>query len=72
MVRARNGKEARMYQTKLIRTIGNGQSSGEPPLPPLYHWLGADAERVAIEALGETNITPFYHWLGAEAEKLAH
>jgi hypothetical protein len=63
--------EARMYQTKAVRTVSKAQSRGVPLLPPLYHWLGADAERVAIEALAETKITPFYHWLGGDAEKVA-
>ncbi len=59
-----------MYQTKTVRAMSKAQSHGVPPVPPLYHWLGADAERVADEAMVEAKITPFYHWLGADAEEV--
>ena len=60
-----------MYQTKAVRAVSKAQSRGAPPMPPLYHWLGADAERVADGAMAEAKITPFYYWLGADAEKVA-
>ena len=59
-----------MYQAKTIRTVGETQSPGTPPMPPLYHWFGADAERVAEQALAEAKTRPFYYWLGAEAEEM--
>jgi len=48
---------------------------------PLYHWLGADAERVAAsagkgsagrkQALSRTRpATSLYHWLGADADSV--
>jgi len=60
-----------MYQTKLVRSVSKRQSHGAPPMPPLYHWLGADAERVAMDAAHETKSTPLYHWLGADAERVS-
>ena len=61
-----------MYQTKAVRTVSKAQSCAAPPLPPLYHWLGADAERVVDEVTAEAKASPFYHWLGADAEKTVH
>ncbi len=60
-----------MYQTKAVRAVSKAQSHGVPPMPPLYHWLGADAEQVAMAALHAAKSSPFYHWLGADAEKVA-
>ena len=60
-----------MYQGKSVHTVSNAQSSATPPMPPLYHWLGADAESVVEEAMTDFTVTPFYHWLGADAEKVA-
>ena len=60
-----------MYQGKSIQTVSNAQSSATRPIPPLYHWLGADAERVAEEAMTDATVAPFYHRLGADAEKVA-
>jgi hypothetical protein len=60
-----------MYQGKIIHTVGDAQSSVAQPIPPLYHWLGADAEGVSEEVLSEPAAVPFYHWLGADAEKVA-
>jgi hypothetical protein len=56
--------------------------NGRQQTTPLYHWLGADAERVAASAgkaaIGPQPATsraqrtiPLYHWLGAEAEGMA-
>jgi hypothetical protein len=60
-----------MYQGKSIHTVRNVQSAATPLIPPLYHWLGADAECLTQEAMAESTAIPFYHWLGADAEKVA-
>jgi hypothetical protein len=60
-----------MYQGKIVHTVREAQSSVAPPIPPLYHWLGADAEGVIEEVPSESVAIPFYHWLGANAEKAA-
>jgi hypothetical protein len=56
--------------------------NGRQRTTPLYHWLGADAERVAASA-GKAGTAPqpatsraqrtipLYHWLGADAESIA-
>jgi len=59
-----------MYQVKTIHTVSETQSHGAPPMPPLYHWFGADAERVAEQALTDAKTRPFYYWLGVEAEEM--
>jgi glutathione S-transferase len=43
-----------MYQGKTIHTASGAQSTATPPIPPLYHWLGADAECVTEEAMTES------------------
>jgi len=64
-----------MYQVKPIPTLDKTSAVEAPPAaatPPLYHWLGADAERLAQEVARDVlDPLSFYHWLGADAEAAA-
>lgn len=59
-----------MHQAKPI-LFAAGSSRVEPPVPPLYHWLGAEAETAAQSKASAPGGLSLYHWLGADAEAVA-